>query len=90
MACNLKTTNLLDCALIGVCAVIRLNMVTAMIQSKNSVTKQPCCFVCLNWSFTAKVMSCCGQLVLPNHTVTGQAKSSKWLTSTCAHSFAKH
>ena len=25
--CNLKTTELLDCALIGVCAVIRLNMV---------------------------------------------------------------
>ena len=23
--CNLKTTDLLDCALIGVCAVIRLN-----------------------------------------------------------------
>ena len=25
--CNLKTTGFLDCALIGVCAVIRLNMV---------------------------------------------------------------
>ena len=25
--CNLKTTELLDCALIGICAVIRLNMV---------------------------------------------------------------
>ena len=25
MACNLKTTTLLDCALIGVCAVIRSN-----------------------------------------------------------------
>ena len=25
--CNLKTTEFLDCALIGVCAVIRLNMV---------------------------------------------------------------
>ena len=25
--CNLKTTALLDCALIGICAVIRLNMV---------------------------------------------------------------
>ena len=25
--CNLKTMELLDCALIGVCAVIRLNMV---------------------------------------------------------------
>ena len=25
--CNLKTVELLDCALIGVCAVIRLNMV---------------------------------------------------------------
>ena len=25
--CNLKTTELLDCALIGLCAVIRLNMV---------------------------------------------------------------
>ena len=25
--CNLKTKELLDCALIGVCAVIRLNMV---------------------------------------------------------------
>ena len=25
--CNLKTTELLDCALIGVCAVIRLNTV---------------------------------------------------------------
>ena len=27
MACNLKTTQLLDCALIGVCAVIGSNMV---------------------------------------------------------------
>ena len=26
--CNLKTTKLLDCALIGVCAVIRLNTVS--------------------------------------------------------------
>ena len=26
--CNLKTTEFLDCALIGVCAVIRLNMVS--------------------------------------------------------------
>ena len=26
-SCNLKPTELLDCALIGVCAVIRLNMV---------------------------------------------------------------
>ena len=26
-ACNLKTTELLDCALIGVCAVIRSNIV---------------------------------------------------------------
>ena len=26
-ACNLKTTELLECALIGVCAVIRLNKV---------------------------------------------------------------
>ena len=26
--CNLKTTKLLNCALIGVCAVIRLNAVT--------------------------------------------------------------
>ena len=28
-ACNLKTTELLDCALIGVCVVIRLNTVIA-------------------------------------------------------------
>ena len=34
MACNLKTTNLLDCALIGACAVIRSNMV----YNKHSVT----------------------------------------------------
>ena len=27
MACNLKTTKLLDCALIGVCAVTGLNIV---------------------------------------------------------------
>ena len=27
IGCNLKTTELLDCALIGVCAVIRSNMV---------------------------------------------------------------
>ena len=27
MACNLKTTNLLDCALIGVCEIIGTNMV---------------------------------------------------------------
>ena len=29
--CNLKTTKLLDCALIGVCAVIRLNTVCSVI-----------------------------------------------------------
>ena len=28
--CNLKTTEFLDCALIGVCAVIRSNMVTVV------------------------------------------------------------
>ena len=28
--CSLKTTEFLDCALIGVCAVIRLNMVSLM------------------------------------------------------------
>ena len=31
--CNLKTTELLDCVLIGVCAVIRLNMVLCVINS---------------------------------------------------------
>ena len=30
-ACNLKTTELLDCVLIGVCAVIRLNTVIELI-----------------------------------------------------------
>ena len=30
--CNLKTTELLDCALIGLCAVIRLNMVFSRAQ----------------------------------------------------------
>ena len=29
MGCNLKTMNLIECALIGVCAVIRWNMVFA-------------------------------------------------------------
>ena len=29
--CNLKTTELLDCALVGVCAVIRLNMVVTAV-----------------------------------------------------------
>ena len=29
--CNLKTTELLDCALIGVCAVIRLNTVLLLL-----------------------------------------------------------
>ena len=31
--CNLKTTELLDCALIGICAVIRLNTVSSIIIS---------------------------------------------------------
>ena len=31
--CNLKTTKLLDCALIGVCAVIRSNTVCTLITS---------------------------------------------------------
>ena len=31
IGCNLKTTEFLDCALIGVCAVIRLNMVKSFI-----------------------------------------------------------
>ena len=31
--CNLKTTELLDCALIGVCAEIRLNMVSKQFSS---------------------------------------------------------
>ena len=30
IGCNLKTTEFLDCALIGVCAVIRLNTVRKM------------------------------------------------------------
>ena len=32
--CNLKTTELLDCALIGVCAVIRLNTVLCVLERK--------------------------------------------------------
>ena len=35
--CNMKTTNLLDCALIGVCAVIRSNMVITCPMSPNTV-----------------------------------------------------
>ena len=34
---NLKTTELLVCALIGVCAVIRLNMVILIFKKKNAV-----------------------------------------------------
>ena len=34
--CNLKTTELLDCALIGVCAVIRLNTVSVITRSAGS------------------------------------------------------
>ena len=30
--CNLKTMELLDCALIGVCAVIRSNMVVKIVE----------------------------------------------------------
>ena len=33
VACNLKTTKLLDCALVGVCAVIRSNTVFAYVLS---------------------------------------------------------
>ena len=34
MGCNLKTTELLDCALIGLCAVIRSNMVYVFLISR--------------------------------------------------------
>ena len=56
-ACNLKTTKSLDCALIGVCAVIRSN--TAV------------CAEVLRPSQPNGVMS--SAVSLPNHTVTGQA-----------------
>ena len=33
--CNLKTTELLDCVLIGICAVIRLNTVLSLFFAEN-------------------------------------------------------
>ena len=38
MACNLKTTKLLDCVLIGVCVVIGSNMVCFHGEIRKSVT----------------------------------------------------
>ena len=35
--CNLKTMELLDCVLIGVCAVIRLNTVTGLISKQKRI-----------------------------------------------------
>ena len=46
------------------------------------------CVEVLRPSQTAGVMS--SAVSLPNHTLTGQAKSSKQLISTCAHSFARN
>ena len=42
--CNLKTTELLDCALIGVCAVIRSNTVSMYAQGR---FKSACILCCL-------------------------------------------
>ena len=41
--CNLKTTDLLDCVLIGVCVVIRLNTVFKAICTKPTVSV-PCIY----------------------------------------------
>ena len=50
LACNLKTTALLDCVLIGACAVIRSNMVSAFI-----VVIDKSCLTTLTtlWAFSA-------------------------------------
>ena len=42
--CNLKTTELLDCALIGVCAVIRLNMVITLFEPYHHTNPYKCNF----------------------------------------------
>ena len=45
--CNLKTTELLDCALIGVCAVIRSNTVYSL---RNKKELEPCIeYCCVFW-----------------------------------------
>ena len=43
--CNLKTTEFLDCALIGVCAVIRSNTVYCLRTARNLSSRASCLFV---------------------------------------------